>query len=232
MSKISNKTLEVVEDIQKKIINGILNPGDRLLPLRELATEYDTSRSVINSAIHILSTKGYLKINPRHFVEVNDFLYSGSLDIVKDIYFESKDELRVNTIKEVLDIRMFAETDAIRQIIQNNLPFDELKSILEKEKALINTHTSDLDKMVALDCEFHECLVKTSKHSVLFLLYMSFKSIELDLVSKFYDHPNLFKSVVNAHEELISCLESNNLSKAIETWTGLLEQGEQVVLEK
>ena len=79
---------------KKLIINGELNPGDKLEPLRELADKYHTSRSVINSAIHILTTKGYLKIKPRHYVQVNDFLYSGSLDIMKDIYFESNEKLK------------------------------------------------------------------------------------------------------------------------------------------
>ena len=230
MSKLNNKTIEVVKDIQRKIINKELKPKDRLLPLRELALEYNTSRSVINSAIHILSTKGYLNVNPRHYVEVNNYLHTGTLDIIKDIYFESIGELKTKTIKEVLDIRLFAETDAIRQIIDNDLPINDLREILEREKALINNPIKDIDQIIDLDCKFHETLVKVSEHSVLLLLYMSFKEIEVDLVKEFYNTKEMFNTVIKSHEELVLYLNQKDKPKAIELWTELLKQGEAIVL--
>lgn len=231
MSKLNNKTLEVVKDIQKKIINEKLKPKDRLLPLRELALEYNTSRSVINSAIHILSTKGYLNVNPRHYVEVNDYLYTGTLDIVKDIYFESVGKLKIKTIKEVLDIRMFAETHAIGQIIDNDLSITDLQEIIEEEKSLIKKPIKNIDQMIDLDCKFHETLVRVSNHSVLLLLYMSFKEIEVDLVKKFYNTNEMFSTVIKSHEALVVYLINKEKKKAIELWTKLLKQGEEIVLE-
>lgn len=231
MSKTDNKTIEVVKDIQRKIINEELKPKDRLLPLRELALEYNTSRSVINSAIHILSTKGYVLVKPRHYVEVNDYLYSGTLDIVKDIYFESLGNLKTKTIREVLDIRKFAELDAINQIIDNDLPLEELLMVLEQEKTLINENCNDIERIAKLDCLFHETLVKMSNHSVLFLLYMSFKEIEYDLVNKFYCSINIDNLIVKTHQLLVDNLKAKNKEKAIAIWTDLLEQGEAIVLK-
>lgn len=232
MPKENNKTIEVVEDIQKLIINGELNPGDKLEPLRELADKYHTSRSVINSAIHILTTKGYLKIKPRHYVQVNDFLYSGSLDIMKDIYFESNEKLKSKITKETLNIRLLAEIDAINQIINNNFSLDKLKDVLLKEKNVIKNELIDIEEMVLLDCEFHETLVKSSGNTVLFLLFMAFKEIELDLVRKFYNSRSRFKKVVQIHDELVLLIENKNKDKAIEIWDKLLKQGAEVVLSE
>ncbi len=232
MPKEKNKTVEVVKDIQKSIINGQLNPGDKLEPLRELADKYHTSRSVINSAIHILTTKGYLKIVPRHYVQINDFLYSGSLEIMQDIYFESNQELKIKIIKETLNIRLLAEIEAISQIINNNYSLDNLKDILLKEKNVLRNELVDIEEMVLLDCDFHETLVKSSGNTVLFLLFMAFKEIELDLVRKFYNSRSRFQEVVQIHDELVLLLEDKNKGKAVEIWEKLLKQGAEVVLSE
>lgn len=232
MTKIANKTFDVVKDIQNKIINRVLKPGDKLLPLREMAIQYDTSRSVINSAIHILSTKGYLEVNPRHYVQVNDFLYSGSLDVVKDIYKESIGELRSKTIKEVLKIRLFAELDAIKQIIDNKKTINKLKNILEREQKYIEHSVFKIEDIVKLDCEFHENLVGCSDNSVLFLLYMSFKDIQLDLVNRFYCSKTKFANVIKVHNELVQAIILEDKAKALLIWTALLKKGEKVVLSE
>lgn len=231
MSNKNNKTLLVVKDIQSNIINGLLNPGDKLLPLRDLAVKYDTSRSVINSAIHILSTKGYLKITPRHFVEINDFLHTGSLDVLKDIYFDSNQELKKKTILEVFNMRMIAELDAIKQIIDNKQPISDLESILHEEKMLLESSNHSIDKMIQLDCKYHECLVKSSNNSVLFLLYKSFNDIENDLVKKFYKYTKGLSSIITVHQKLVELIKLKKKKEAISLWSYLLLEGERVVLE-
>ncbi len=230
MEETANKTVDVVKDIQNKIINRELCPGDKLLPLRDLAIEYGTSRSVINSAIHILSTKGYLKVYPRHYVQVNDFLYSGSLDVIKDIYNDSIGELRSKTIKEVLNIRLFAELDAIKHIIDNKESISKLENILEKEKEYLKVPVFNVEDIAKLDCEFHEKLVSCSNNSVLFLLYMSFKDIQFDLVKRFYYSKAKFANIINAHNALVQSLLLKDKEKALLIWTELLKKGEDVVL--
>lgn len=230
MPNISNKTTEVVKDIKYKIINNILHPGDKLLPLRDLAIEYNTSRSVINSAIHILSTNGYLKVKPRHYVLVNDFLYSGSLEIVRDIYNLSENNLKKKTLEEVMSIRLLVELDAVKKIIDNKRELSELKRVYENEKKCFMLDNYNQNKIIDLDCEFHETLVSISGNSVLFLLYMSFKEIEHDLVKTFYDNRDKVSNIINTHEALIDSLESQNLQEALVIWKALLEKGEEVVI--
>lgn len=228
---LMSKTNEVVRDIKDKIINHVLKPGDKLLPLRELATEYNTSRSVINSAIHILSAKGYLEVNPRHFVMVTDFLYSGSLEIVQDIYHLSRNDLKKKTLREVLSLRFLVELDAIENIVKTNRNIDKLIDILNKEKACLNSKDYRQKDIIKLDCNFHETLVYSANNSVLFLLYMSFNEIEHDLVKKFYDNKVQASNIISNHEILVEAIKTGNIDKAKEIWTSVLKQGEDIVLE-
>ncbi|MDD3123098.1 MAG: GntR family transcriptional regulator [Candidatus Izemoplasmatales bacterium] len=230
MTLVSNKTLQVVNDIQNKIINQELLPGTKLLPLRELATSYEASRSVINSAIQILTTKGYLTVNPRQSIIVNDLWYSGSLDIVKDIYFSQNEAIKTKTVNEVLSIRLMAELQAIDFIFANNYSdLNDLENVLNKENEALSKQTVDICEIVKLDCQFHETLVKTANNSVLFLLYMSFKEIETDMVSLFYNHHVYAKDIIKSHGELLSNIKSKELNKARILWTDLLNHGAKIM---
>jgi DNA-binding FadR family transcriptional regulator len=233
MTVVSNKTLQVVNDIQNKIINQELLPGAKLLPLRELAISYDASRSVINSAIQILTTKGYLTVNPRQSIIVNDLWYSGSLDIVKDIYFSQNEKIKTRTISEVLSIRLMAELQAIDFIFANNcVDLRDLESVLKNELEALSKQFVDISEIVRLDCQFHETLVKSANNSVLFLLYMSFKEIETDMVSRFYNHYVYATDIINSHRDLLTKIKSKDLNNAKTIWTKLLNHGAKIMSSK
>ena len=50
----------VVQQIEELILNGVLRPGDRLPPERELASEIDISRPVLREALKLLEERGLL----------------------------------------------------------------------------------------------------------------------------------------------------------------------------
>jgi len=226
-----NKTAEIVKDIEYKIINHILKPKEKLLPLRELAESYETSRSVINAAIHILSTKGYVTVTPRHYVEVNDYLESGSLDVVRDIYHFSSGNLKIKTIQEVLEIRRIVELRAIEDIVMKKESIEPLKKIYEEELTWLS-ESNEIQTLVPLDCAFHECIVKSSGNNVLYLLYGSFKEIEMSLIEKFYHTKTQAKKVIDNHLKLLEALLNQKVEEAKAIWSEVLKDGENVVLKE
>ena len=62
-NEIENSTcvMSVVNQIQKSIANGKLNPGDKLPPERELAEQFKISRPVIREGISALSFLGVVQ---------------------------------------------------------------------------------------------------------------------------------------------------------------------------
>ncbi len=55
----------IVEDIKSKIVEGILNPGDKLPTEQELTDLYDASKSTVRKSMGILSNAGYIYSVPR-----------------------------------------------------------------------------------------------------------------------------------------------------------------------
>jgi len=51
----------IVEEIWSSILNGELQPGDRLPPERELVKQFDVSKVTLREALQTLETNGYIK---------------------------------------------------------------------------------------------------------------------------------------------------------------------------
>ena len=60
--KVVNAFEEALREIMKMIKLGMVLPGDRLLPERELAQRLEISRPTVREAIHALTQAGYLEI--------------------------------------------------------------------------------------------------------------------------------------------------------------------------
>src|SRR5688500_4628260 len=56
--------LQVVEQIQQMIKEGVLAPGDQLLPERELAGKIGVSRTSVRQSLAILDGMGIIEITP------------------------------------------------------------------------------------------------------------------------------------------------------------------------
>src|SRR3979490_423230 len=57
---------QVAEQIQRLIIRGVLKPGDRLPPERELTRKFGVARSSIRDAIRTLEAMGILEPRQGH----------------------------------------------------------------------------------------------------------------------------------------------------------------------
>ncbi|GEM_PF-1250479 len=233
MNAKANKTQELMTDIQNQIISGRLKPLDKLMPLRDLAKEYQASRSVINSAIHVLSAKGYVTIRPRQGVIVNAILETGTTDLIKDIYFSDNAKLKSQIVKDVLSTRMMAEIEAIRQIFhKEKVDYTNLDLIISKEAVWLERKEQALEELCELDHLFHQELVSLSGNKVLKLLYISFQDIEKSLIQMFYENLELPNKVINSHLSLVRALKTKNQDLAEKIWIDLLEEGERETLNR
>ncbi|MFH0957135.1 MAG: GntR family transcriptional regulator, partial [Pseudomonadota bacterium] len=55
---------QIVDRIENRILNGELEPGDKLPPEHELAKQFGVSRTAIREAMKALSQKGLIVVQP------------------------------------------------------------------------------------------------------------------------------------------------------------------------
>jgi GntR family transcriptional repressor for pyruvate dehydrogenase complex len=72
----------VFEDLQRRILSGELEPGERLVPERELAVAYGTNRNTLREAVRRLEEKGLVRARQGQGVTVQDWRENGTLELL------------------------------------------------------------------------------------------------------------------------------------------------------
>lgn len=227
-----NRTQSIVESIQNDIIMGVLIPGDKLLSLRALCSKYGVSRSVINNAIISLETKGYVKIVPRHYVVVSDFLRTGSIEVFSNIFHGKNESLKKQMISSALDARMLVECEATRIIVSLRNDFTDLVKIVEQENIWRLSKDKNILIQCQLDYDFHQCLVKLSDNMVYGIIYHSFDYLINAMIALFYQEDKIYEKVIDQHIELIQAFERHDSLSAVEVCKKMLDYGAKKVALK
>lgn len=208
---------DIVEQIQRRIIQGDLKPGDRLPAERELAEDFDVSRTAVREAIKSLAEKDLIEIQ----VGRGTFVKVPSPDRVAD------------TINVLLQVARGSTNDlqVARQILE--VPIARLAASNRKQEhldrlsSLIDTMESEIDSpkaFVKADTDFHGELARATSNPVLHVLIHPIISLLRDEQTFAVDYQTAFEAALTSHREIYEHVESQNPEKAGASMRSHLEQ--------
>ena len=183
----------IAEDLEKKILNGTLKQGQRLIEA-ELCRSYGVSQTPLREALRILESHGYVTHEPRKGAFVT--------------------EITIDEIEEIFRIRANLESLATYLAIKRCTPevISELKKI--HQKMIRVAAQKDVKAYIALNFKFHESIINASQSGRLIQMIQTFVKqtdrFRLDIL-KF---PEMLKSSIEAHEKVIQLFESGDAEKA------------------
>ena len=93
-----------VRELERQILSGELQPGDRLPTSRELCARMGVSLTIVNAGVAELADKGFVEVKPRHGVYVTDYRTSGNPAMLLSIIQYNGGRLNAH------DVRSFCET--------------------------------------------------------------------------------------------------------------------------
>ncbi|MBP1994834.1 GntR family transcriptional regulator [Paenibacillus eucommiae] len=179
---------DIVALIKQKIIDGELNPGDRIVETK-LARELGISQTPIREAIRQLAGEGVVNIVPNRGSIICDLT-------AKDVF-------------EVYSYRAVLEGMAIRLAVQNTT-INDVKHLeqfyVEMKKKL------DDDSIVSLSQDsgyIHYYIFKLSRHAVLMSMF-DFISFRIQLINRILGHKYTKEKEVSEHWELIAALKKGD----------------------
>lgn len=191
--KFKTKTEIVFEKIHKKIIDGELKPGQRII-ISDIAKEFGTSEIPVREAIRKIESEGLVKITPH----VGAIVSLIEPDEYSEIYL-------IRTELEVLATKLAAPhiTESVINVLNECM-----------QRAELAIKADDYKQLGALDKEFHLRIYKTAPYPLLF------KNI-VDLWDRYGLKQCVFsyvpKRVVPSwkeHKLIVDALEENNASLA------------------
>ncbi|MGA1847463.1 FadR/GntR family transcriptional regulator [Deferribacter abyssi] len=184
---------EIFEQIKQLIIEGVLKPGDKLPPERELAAQMGVSRPTLREAINKLEAKGFLEQVQGGGTYVKS-LGDTALDNAFEEYAKKKD-----AILEIMEVRKILETWAAYTAAER-ITEDELKQL---EQYLNEMEVALKDGQIGYDsdADFHSIISYATKNIFLIhimnTIYQWIEKISFEvrkrLYNDYYKHDLLYK---------------------------------------
>lgn len=199
MERDSTLTEKTEQEILKYVTNQGYQLGDVLPKESELAEILGVSRVVIREALSRLRILGFIETkrkrgtvltSPNMFYGVKTIVNSGKLDMesLKDLY-----EVRIMLEIGMADFIFLGKTaESIR----------ELDKIVQEEEA---TDVSDLEKLAALDVQFHSTLYKMSGNKTL----RAFQNLLNTLFTTYSRSKNWRRRQIISHAALVEILKNS-----------------------
>jgi GntR family transcriptional repressor for pyruvate dehydrogenase complex len=155
----------VVDQLQNLIVSEKLQPGDKLLPERELAQRFGVSRTAVRDAIRVLSERGLVDVRPGAgtFViqEISDTV-AESMGLLFQI--EKSSHKALHEVREILEVEMAGL--AAERATESDV--EKIEKAFEKMQSNVN----DPARFIEADLVFHLAIAEAT-HNRIFLLLLN-----------------------------------------------------------
>ena len=205
--KISER---IVHQIKKAILDGAMNPGDRLPPERELVKRFKASRISVREGLKSLETSGLLTIKPGSGVfvaEANSKPLSESLSSILRI--------QKTSINELTEARVIFEPPIAKLAAEKMTAEDLMKlemNIIETSK-IVQSHTPAPAKNI----EFHSLLAEATHNAVITLAMKTLldvvKEMTLEMTNGIGKRAVISTHAVGYHQKIIKALRERDSQK-------------------
>lgn len=198
-------SLEIISQIREAILNGSLNPGDRLPPEKKLVASFGVSKHTLREAIRALEAMGFLEVRKGAsggavVLEVD--MKTTRQSIADFLYFQNVSIQHLSEVRKVFEpylARMAAE----------RMSSDELSELETAHRASMSNLVTG---SIAYEQEigFHQILARVSGNPA-FVLIDDFVSNVLG-ESKRRLRPGLRfqQEVVEAHDRILAAVRSRD----------------------
>lgn len=212
----------VIRELERSILSGELQPGDRLPPERELATQMGVSRSLVNFSILELESRGFLRIVPRHGTFVSDFRKHGTPQMLLTLMNFESDKMDWTLFENMMDTRRLLEFECTRLAVKSATDGDfeamsEALSLMERG--------GSAERFIDGNFRFHHALTIASGNALYAMIFNSFGNATRFFIKIFFSSDERRCESVRHHRALLEALRSRNESASMEAIRCTLDTG-------
>ncbi len=163
--RVGKVSEEVVKQVQEAIFAGLLEPGDRLPPERELAEQFGLSRMSVRLALHTLESTGLVEI--RVGSSGGAFIREPNFDPLRET-LASMLRSKKASILDLAEARKIVET-ATAELAAQRATDDDLQALRGVVEAARRSFESGNLNYGPHSVNFHAALARAAKNHVLTL---------------------------------------------------------------
>ncbi|MBC5581618.1 FadR family transcriptional regulator [Anaerofilum sp. BX8] len=165
-----------VNQIEDKILTGELEIGQRLPSERELAETMRLSKTAVHSGIADMERKGFLRVEPRRGIFVNDYARYGTLEALESIMQHSGGQLDRRNVRSVLEMREAIEGYCLRKVAAAPSPelLETLQFLLSRAHQLADQGGDCYEELAEIYFTFHHAICVASQNTLAPLIMNAF----------------------------------------------------------
>jgi GntR family transcriptional repressor for pyruvate dehydrogenase complex len=196
---------ETVERLGSAIRSGLLAPGSKLPPERELAQRLQISRSTLRQALRALVQSGHL-VSQRGRT-------GGTFVAEQPPLTEQGDEPLDQSAWAALDYRVAIETGAVVLAAERagEEQFDRLDELVEK----MGGELGDFGEFRRTDIRFHLAIAEAAHSPRLLSAMTDVQSQMSDMIALIAHPPEVLTSSNEQHERLVKALRKGDVALAV-----------------
>jgi GntR family transcriptional regulator, transcriptional repressor for pyruvate dehydrogenase complex len=160
---------QVAVQIEKRILEGELRSGDRLPTERELAEQFQVSRTAVREAMKILAQKGLVDMRPGRGTIIIDGSHEAMQDSIGLVM-----KLRLGEVggsDNLVEVREILETE-IAALAATRATEKEIAAMLHAVQVM-DENLNKADAFIAADNQFHEALAQATQNTLILILVNS-----------------------------------------------------------
>jgi GntR family transcriptional repressor for pyruvate dehydrogenase complex len=188
----------IADQIESLILDGQLNPGDKLPPERELATQYGVSRTAVREAMKLLEERGLLQSRNGvgGFVTMpSTDAVSSSLNVAYRMHSWSYDQLdEARSSIECYVASLAAERATAEDIAR-----------MDEAVKTMDASLDDPDHYMQADIEFHAALAGATQNPFFLVLIRPLVGLIQDVGREEFFYGNIRERHQN-HKQLLDCV--------------------------
>jgi len=223
---------QVFSQLRSEILNGELDPGEKLPSERTLTDAFGVNRHAVREALKRLQQAGLVEVSQGGATRVLDLRTSGGLDLLPHLALRPSGRVDPKVLRSALEMRISIGADAARLCARRAvapLPGCLLRKCVEMEV------TDDLDALTNLDAEFWALVVEGADNIAYRLAFNSLiRSLRANqkpalalIASELLDHGgrrSVAEAIAARDEEAAGRSARDALSGGLEVALGLLSK--------
>ncbi len=159
---------KIVEQIQRRILAGELKVGDHLPPERELAEQFQVSRTAVREAVKALSEKGLVQVFPGK----GTFITNGTSQAVRQSLGMLMKIGQADGTRDLVEVRYIFEPEIAALAAQR--AGDEHIAAMQEAVRVMDGSVENADAYIEADLDFHLALAEASQNLMILTLIDSF----------------------------------------------------------
>jgi DNA-binding GntR family transcriptional regulator len=198
----------IVAALKERILNWHYPPEHRLTE-DGLCREFGVSRSPVREALHVLATNGFVRRMDNRGYAVR--------------------QIKVGELEDLYDVRLALELFAVEKLAASGTSAEEVASLAQTWRAVLQRPPHDVEDLAKLDAEFHEGLARAAGNMQLLQQLQDINERLLVFRTIDFAEKNRVQSTCAQHLAILERIAAGDVDGARAALRRNIEEGRNIV---